>query len=217
MKPHWKQLLAEEFNKDYFKKIATFVKSERKYKTIYPEPDELFKCFQITDYVDTKVVILGQDPYINGEANGLAFSIKEGFKIAPSLKQILDAIEDSCYDSLKLDYNTDLTYLAEQGVLLLNRMLTVEKGKPLSHKGIGWEIFTNKVIELLNLHPYNIVYILAGKEAQNMSSIIDPRHHIIELEHPAYACRQGRRWLYDDSFNKVNILLENQGRSPINW
>lgn len=214
MKQDWN--LNEEFEKDYFKKLVSFIKSERKYKQIYPSPENLFKCFD-TSYIDVKVVILGQDPYFNGQADGLAFSVKENTPIPPSLRQILIAIEDSCYNGLNLNYTSNLNYLAEQGVLLLNRILTVEKGKPLSHKNIGWEIFTAKIIELLNLHPYNIIYILAGKEAQSIIPMIDHRHTVIELEHPAYACRQNRNWKFDDCFNKANVLLVNQGRNPINW
>jgi uracil-DNA glycosylase len=101
--------------------------------------------------------------------------------------------------------------------LLLNKILTVKKGLPLSHKNIGWELFTNRIIELLNLHPYNLIYILAGKESQQIETLIDPRHHIIKVEHPAYAMRQGRSWDFDDCFQKANVLLVNQGRNPINW
>jgi uracil-DNA glycosylase len=216
MTQDWKNLLSEEFEKEYFLKLVSFIKSERKIKEIFPSPDKIFKAFE-TSYIDTKTVIISQDPYFNGQADGLAFSVKENTTIPPSLRQILLGIEDSCHNGLNLDYKSDLTYLANQGVLLLNRILTVEKGKPLSHKNIGWELFTNKVIELLNLHPYNIIYILAGKEAQSITPMIDHRHIIIELEHPAYACRQNRNWNFDDCFNKVNVLLNNQGRNPINW
>lgn len=216
MTQDWKKLLEDEFQKEYFKKLVSFIKSERKLHTIYPAPEDLFNCFN-TSYIDTKVILLGQDPYFNGEAHGLAFSVKEGVKIPPSLKAILDAIEDSCYNGLKLDYNSNLTYLAEQGVLLLNRILTVKKGLPLSHKNIGWELFTNRIIELLNLHPYDLIYILAGKESQQIETLIDPRHHIIKVEHPAYAMRQSRSWEFDDCFLKTNVLLVNQGRNPINW
>lgn len=217
MTKDWENLLSEEFNKEYFLKLAGFIRSERKTKTIYPSPENLFRALDITSYIDTKVVIMGQDCYTNGQADGLAFSVKDGDVIPPSLRQILLAIENSCYDGLKIDYTSDLSYLANQGVLLLNRILTVEKGLPLSHKNIGWEQFTTKIIELLNLHPYNIIYILAGKEAQSIIPMIDDRHIVIELEHPAFACRQNRDWKYDDCFNKVNVLLENQGRVPIKW
>ncbi len=214
MTKHWSNLLTEEFSKEYFIKLASTVSSERKYSTIYPKPDELFNVFN-TDFIDVKVVILGQEPYFNGEGHGLAFSSKD--HCPPGLNQIIGAIEDSIYNGLNLNYNTDLSYLAEQGVFLLNRILTVKKGIPLSHKNIGWEIFTNKVVESLNLHPYDIIYILAGKEAQTIMPIIDPRHHVIEVEHPAYASMQNRNWQFEDCFNKANVLLENQGRSPIKW
>lgn len=216
MTKDWNNLLASEFEQEYFLKLVSYIKSERKLHTIYPKPEELFNCLN-TAYIDTKVVLIGQDPYFNGEAHGYAFSVKESIRIPPSLKHIIDAIEESCYNGFNIHYKTDLTYLAEQGVLLLNRILTVKKGVPLSHKNIGWEIFTNKIIELLNLHPYNLIYILAGKEAQSIIPLIDPRHYIIEVEHPAYASRQGRHWQYDDCFNKTNTLLENQGRNPIQW
>lgn len=216
MTQDWTSLLEEEFKEGYFTKLKTFISSERRTKVIYPSPDNLFKAFN-TAYIDTKVVILGQDPYFNGQATGLSFSVKEGTSIPPSLRQILLAIENSCYDGLKMDYTSDLSYLADQGVLLLNRILTVEKGVPLSHKNIGWETFTSKIIQLLNLHPYNIIYILAGKESQSIIPLIDSRHIVIELEHPAYACRQNRDWRYDDCFRKTNVLLENQGLVPIKW
>lgn len=216
MTQDWESLLKEEFSKEYFVKLKSYISSERKIKTIYPSPENIFKAFN-TSYIDTKVVLLGQDPYFNGQGVGLSFSVKQGTVIPPSLKQILLAIENSCYDGLKMDYTSDLQYLADQGVLLLNRILTVEKGVPLSHKNIGWETFTSKIIQLLNLHPYNIIYILAGKEAQSIIPMIDDRHVVIELEHPAFASRQNRDWKYDDCFNKVNTLLENQGRNPIKW
>lgn len=214
MTKHWSNLLIEEFSKDYFIKLASTVSSERKYSTIYPKPDELFNVFN-TDFIDVKVVILGQEPYFNGEGHGLAFSSKE--HCPPSLKQMIEAIEDSIYNGMNLNYDTDLTYLAEQGVFLLNRILTVKKGIPSSHKNIGWEIFTNKVVECLNLHPYDIIYILAGKEAQAIMPIIDPRHHIIEVEHPAYASKQNRNWQFEDCFLRANHLLSLQNRKEIKW
>ena len=161
----WDIILKEEFNKDYFKELIKFLNKENKSKTIFPKSMDLFKALKLTDYDDVNVVILGQDPYHgDGEANGLCFSVNHGIQTPPSLQNI--------FKELKSDLNiertdTDLSDWARQGVLLLNTVLTVEKDKAFSHRGKGWEIFTDKIIEKLNEREDPIVFVLWGNAARS--------------------------------------------------
>lgn len=144
-------------------------------------------------------------PYFNpGEANGLSFSTGEELRVPPSLRIIFKAIEDTIYNGLKLDQSSDLSRWATQGVFLLNRILTVEKGKPLSHKDIGWEVFTLKTIECLNDSNNTICYLLMGKIAQAIEPFIDKRHIIFKTEHPAASAYANRAWNHEDVFNRIN-------------
>lgn len=201
----WYEKLKDEFSKDYMLTLSRFITHERKIKTIYPKQEDVFNAYKFTPYEQVRVVILGQDPYFNpDEAHGLSFSVREELKLPPSLRIIFKAIEDTIYDGLKLDQSPNLSRWATQGVFLLNRILTVEKGKPLSHKDIGWETFTLKTIETLNDSNNTICYLLMGKTAQSVEPFIDKRHIVFKTEHPAASAYAGRAWEHNDVFNKIN-------------
>ena len=158
-------------------------------------------------------------PYINkDEAHGLAFSIKdELLKAPPTLQKIAKSIEDSIYNQLNLSWNNNLTRWAEQGVFLLNKILTVEKGKSLSHSGIGWENFTKKTIQIIDMLLNNCVFLLFGKEAQSFCNELSDKHLIIKCEHPAASIYQKREWNYNDCWNQTNNYLIQHNKTPIIW
>lgn len=204
----WDIVLKEELKKDYFKKLMEKIKALYQTKTIYPEYTNIFKAFKETSYANVRVVILGQDPYHGeGEANGLAFSVPNNTKTPPSLKNIIKEINEEG----KIRRNNDLTDLAQQGVFLLNTVLTVEKDKPLSHKKIGWEIFTDNVIKKLN-EKEKVIFVLLGKESQKKKILINKKHIIIETSHPS-PLSVYRGFSGSKIFNKINDNLEQK----INW
>lgn len=211
----WDEILDNEYNKEYFKKLILFVNKEYKTKIIYPNQSDLFMSLKKTAYEDIKVVILGQDPYHGeGEAHGLSFSVKEGINNPPSLKNIFKEL----YNDLNINRsNGNLDDWAKQGVLLLNAVLTVEKDKPNSHKGKGWEQFTDAIIKEINKKEAPLVYILWGNNAKNKKSLItNPKHLILESSHPSpFSCRNG----FEGSkpFSKANEFLKMNGKSPIKW
>ena len=211
----WDTILKDEFKKDYFKKLSIFLNEEVKHKTIYPKSIDLFKALKLTDYNDVNVVILGQDPYHGeNEANGLCFSVNHGIQTPPSLQNI--------FKELKNDLNitredTDLSDWAKQGVLLLNTVLTVEKDKAFSHRGKGWEIFTDKIIEKLNEKDDPIVFILWGSAARSKKTLItNKKHMIVESAHPSplsyYRGFEGSK-----PFSKTNNLLKSINKKEIKW
>lgn len=211
----WDIVLKEEMSKPYFKKLGIFVKDEYNKKTIYPKYQNIFNAFKYTDYDDVKVVILGQDPYHgDGQAHGLSFSVKEGVRRPPSLDNIFKEIKsDLCVTRT----NNTLTDWASQGVFLLNAIMTVEKDTPLSHKGKGWEIFTDDVIKLLNKREKPIVFILWGSYARSKKALItNPNHLVIESAHPSPLSAH-RGFFGSKPFSKANIFLENHGIKTINW
>ena len=221
-KNNWDDVLEYELKQDYFQNLGRYLKKEReKGKTIYPNSENYFKALKLTDYYDVKVVIVGQDCYFNGEADGLAFSVSDENIINPpaSLKHILDAIEEDIYSGFILDQDWNLERWAKQGVLLLNRVLSVEKGKPASHYNIGWEQFTNMVISSLNARKDNseIVYILLGKKAQELENLISPVSIILKAEHPAAASYNNRKWEHNNIFSRTNKILEENGQNKIKW
>ena len=211
----WDSILKEEFNKDYFKDLIKFLDKERKSKTIYPKSIDLFKALKLTDYDDVSVVILGQDPYHgDGEANGLCFSVNHGIQIPPSLKNI--------FKELKSDLNiertdTDLSDWAKQGVLLLNTVLTVEKDKAFSHRGKGWEIFTDKIIEELNEREDPIVFVLWGNAARSKKVLLtNKKHMVVESAHPS-PLSYNRGFKDSKPFSKVNLMLKSVNKEEIKW
>lgn len=211
----WDKVLEDEFKSDYFKKLGIFVKSEYKSKTIYPEYERIFDAFRYTDYDKVKVVILGQDPYHGeGEAHGLSFSVREGIKMPPSLRNIFKELESDI--GVKRN-QTDLTDWAKQGVLLLNSIMTVVKDTPLSHKDKGWEIFTDNVIKKLGKREEPMVFILWGSYARSKKSLIEnSKHKIIECVHPS-PLSANRGFFGSKPFSNTNEFLKANGKEEIKW
>lgn len=211
----WDIILDKEFKKDYFKKLGIFVKSEYKNKIVYPKYSDIFKCLRLTDYDDVKVVIIGQDPYHGeNEAHGLCFSVKEGVKMPPSLLNIFKELESDL--NIKRT-STDLTDWANQGILLLNSIMTVLKDKPLSHKEKGWEIFTDNIIKYLNEREKPIIFVLWGNYARSKKDLIDSKkHYIIESAHPS-PLSASRGFFGSKPFSKINTILEKNGEEKIKW
>jgi len=211
----WTQQLQSHFGSPSFTALANYLASEFKTETIYPSPENIFRSFQLTPYADTKVVILGQDPYHGpGQAHGLSFSVDPDAKLPPSLRNIFKELASDLDCPPPTD--GDLTHWAEQGVLLLNTVLTVRSGAAHSHRQQGWEDFTDAVIQSLNEHPQPIVFILWGKPAQKKSAAIDSRHRKIIAPHPSPLSAY-RGFFGSRPFSTANAALENLGRAPVKW
>ena len=213
----WDKFLNEEFQKPYFKELSEFLKREYRTKTIYPPKKEVFSSFYFTDMDKVKVVILGQDPYHEpGQACGMCFAVKPGVRLPPSLQNIYKEIQDDL--GVPMNYNNGyLVKWAKQGVLLINSVMTVEKGRANSHAGHGWETFTNNVIEKINTLDQPVVYLLWGNNARQKKQLItNPKHLILETVHPSplsvyrgfFGCRH---------FSKANDFLVKNGAEPIDW
>ena len=211
----WDNILKETYDKEYFKEIKNKVRNEYNNKIIFPPADKVFYALRMTPYEDTKVVILGQDPYHGvGEANGLCFSVNRGIKMPPSLNNIYKEL----YNDLGIKRtDTDLTDWAEQGVLLLNSVLTVEKDKPASHKFIGWENFTDEIIQKLNEKEEPIVFIFWGNFAKSkIKYITNQKHLIISSSHPSpFSVNYG--FLGSKPFSKTNKFLKSNNQKEIKW
>ncbi len=212
----WDIYLKDEYNKDYFKNLIAFVNKEYKEKTIYPPKNEIFNALRHTTYKNVKVVILGQDPYHGyHQAEGLSFSVKNGIKKPPSLQNIFKELNNDL--GIPLPKTSSLIPWADQGVLLLNAVLTVEENKAASHKDKGWEIFTDKIIELLNKKEQPIVFILWGSFARNKKKLItNNNHYIIESAHPSPLSAYNG-FFGSKPFSKTNNFLISKGLEPINW
>lgn len=212
----WDLILKDEILQEYFKNIIEKVNNEYNLKRIFPPKEDVFKAFRETSYSNTKVVILGQDPYHGyGQAEGLSFSVKKGIPKPPSLQNIFKELNNDV--GIEIPSHGSLISWAEEGVLLLNTVLTVEEGKPASHKDIGWEKFTDIVIKKINEKSTPVVFILWGNFARTKKVLItNPIHYIIESPHPspfsAYAGFFGSK-----PFSKTNAFLISKGISPINW
>ncbi|WKC74894.1 uracil-DNA glycosylase [Borreliella yangtzensis] len=214
----WKEVLKNEFSKEYFKKLVGFIKHEYKTKKgkIFPPPKLIFNAFDSLPFKDIKVVIIGQDPYHGkNQANGLAFSVDSKIKIPPSLQNIFKEIEKSL--NIKTIPNGDLKRWATQGVFLINTILTVEEGKPSSHKAIGWEIFTDEVIKIISKNLKNIVFMLWGNFAKSKKKLIDSSNHLIlETSHPSpYSANNG--FLGSNHFNTALQYLDKHNKDKINF
>lgn len=211
----WDIVLESEYKKEYFEKLGLFIKNEYKTKDIFPEYNNIFNALRFTDYDDVKVVILGQDPYHGeGEAHGLSFSVQKGIKMPPSLRNIFKEL----YSDVGVTRdNTDLTDWANQGVLLLNSILTVVKDTPLSHKNKGWETFTDYIIEKLGEREKPMVFILWGSYARSKKELIKNKNHlIIESVHPSpLSARRG--FFGSKPFSKTNEFLKKNNIEPIKW
>lgn len=212
----WRAALAAEFEKTYFQGITAFLKKELAAgKTIYPPGPLIFNAFNTTPFDKVKVVILGQDPYINqGEAMGLSFSVPKGIKIPPSLRNIYKELEEDL--GITPPNHGDLTAWAEQGVFLLNAALTVEKGLSNSHAKIGWHSFTDAVIKTLSDKRDGLVFMLWGNFAKQKAALIDPfKHLVLEAAHPSPLA--GGAFGGCQHFSKANEFLENNGQKGIEW
>ncbi|MEA4875743.1 uracil-DNA glycosylase [Anaerorhabdus sp.] len=216
VKNEWTPFLKAEFEKDYFKKLAAFIHEEYETKQIYPPKQNVFAAFENTDFPDVKVVILGQDPYHQPhQAHGMCFSVQKGVKIPPSLLNMYKELQnDLGYSIPKHGY---LMPWAKQGVFLLNTILTVEDSKPLSHKGKGWEQFTDEVIKKLNKREKPMVFVLWGRNARDKRILITNKNHLIlEAAHPsplsAHAGFFGSR-----PYSKINEFLLKTNQEPIQW
>ena len=214
----WKKELETEFKKEYFTRIVELLQNERQSKSlIYPPGSLIFNAFNITDFNKVKVVILGQDPYHGpGEAHGLSFSVPKGIKLPPSLKNIYKEIQSDLGVKMPNNFG-DLTSWAEQGVLLMNAALTVRADQPNSHNGIGWQIFTDRIIELLSLKKKHLVFILWGNFAKQKANLIDQTKHLVLISpHPSpFSANKG--FLGCRHFSQTNEYLMKNGIDPINW
>ena len=212
----WDELLKDAFSSEWYNELRKFLKEEYSRYTVYPDMHDIFNALKATPYSAVKAVILGQDPYHNpGEAHGMCFSVKPGVKIPPSLVNIFKEINSDL--GIPIPDNGYLKPWAEQGVLLLNTILTVRRNEPFSHKGKGWEKLTDTVIKRLNERPDPVVFLLWGAPARAKKSLItNPRHFVLEAAHPSplsayngfFGCRH---------FSETNSILFSLGKTPINW
>ena len=212
----WALQLQEETRKPYYKKLYETVVKEYKTTQVFPPSRDLFKAYELCPYHKVKVVILGQDPYHNvGQAQGMSFSVPKGVPLPPSLQNIFKEIRDDL-SILEPDCG-DLSYWAKQGVLLLNTVLTVRAHQAFSHRGIGWEEFTDAVIRLVSQEEEHVVFILWGAYARKKKSLIDAsKHLIIESAHPSPLSAY-RGFFGSRPFSRANAFLEAQGQPPIDW
>ena len=209
------EVLDVEFKTQYMKDVSSRLKSARNSSTVYPSNKELFRAYELCSYKDTNVVIMGQEPYFDGNADGLSFSCKN--KISPSLKQIVSAIDKDIGFGKYLGLENDprLDYLASQGVLLLNTCLTVEENKTSSHNDIGWTNFIVATINALNKKDH-VIYMLWGNKAKKADKIINWKHTVLKEEHPVAAARNDRDWKCNH-FSKANFDLLVNGKKEIIW
>ena len=212
----WDELLAEEFENDYMKELQVFLAQEYKEHVIFPPKEDIFNALRYTPYSGVKVLILGQDPYPGrGQAHGLSFSVRDGVPLPKSLQNIFKELQDDV--GFQIPRSGCLEKWAKQGVMMLNTVLTVREGEPNSHKGKGWEQFTDKIIELLNHREEPVIFVLWGANAKaKLNLITNPRNYVLSAQHPSplsafrgfFGCRH---------FSKINLILERNGMEPIDW
>ena len=212
----WNPLLRDQFDQPYWRDLQSFVAGERAAHTVYPPPGDVFAALHLTPYADTRVVILGQDPYHGPQqAHGLCFSVRQGVRIPPSLVNIHKELHDDL--GLPIPNHGNLEAWARHGVLLLNATLTVRAGEAASHQKRGWETFTDHVIEVVNDKPDPVVFMLWGNSARRKRSLIDTtRHVVIESAHPSpLSAHNG--FFGSRPFSRANAELVAAGREPIDW
>lgn len=216
LKNDWAPLLEEEFEKTYYQQLRKQLQTEYQTKVIYPDQQDIFNALHYTSYKDTKVVIIGQDPYHGpGQAHGLSFSVKPGVKIPPSLRNIYKELQEDV--GCSIPNHGYLVEWAKQGVLMLNAVLTVQAGNANSHKGLGWELFTNRVIEILNQRETPVIFILWGNFAQQKQQLITSSHHfIIKSPHPS-PLSSHNGFFGSRPFSKSNMHLREIGSKEIVW
>lgn len=212
----WDALLKDEFEKEYYQKLRGFLAKEYRTRTIFPDMYDIFNALRYTSYSDVKAVIIGQDPYHGeGQAHGLCFSVKQGVEPPPSLKNIYKELQSDI--GFVPPAHGELISWAKEGVLLLNTVLTVRMGEANSHKGMGWETFTDRVIELINQREKPVVFLLWGANARRKKELVtNPMHRVLEAAHPSplsayngfFGCRH---------FSKTNEILGEFGEKPIDW
>lgn len=212
----WDILLKDEFQKPYYLNLRKFLVQEYKTQTIYPHMDNIFNALKYTDYKDVKVVILGQDPYHQpNQAHGLCFSVQKGVNPPPSLQNMYKEIHAEY--GYPIPSHGELTYWAKQGVLMMNTVLTVRESQPNSHKGMGWEIFTDNVISLLNLRPEPMVFLLWGANARAKTKLItNPNHLVLQSAHPSPLSAYNG-FFGNGHFKKANEFLKSRGMREIDW
>ena len=212
----WKEILEEEFKKEYFLKLKEILEEEYKNYTVYPPKKDILNAFLLTPYSEVKVVLLGQDPYHQrGQAHGLAFSVNYGIKTPPSLVNMYKELQDDL--GLYIPNNGFLEKWAKQGVLLLNTTLTVRDSQANSHSGIGWQTFTDNVIKSLNEREKPIIFILWGNNAKSKEKFIDTnKHYILKGVHPS-PLSANRGFFGCKHFSEANRILKNLGEKEIDW
>ena len=212
----WDNTLKDEFEKPYYLALRQFLKSEYSARRIYPDMNDIFNALKYTSFKDTKVVIIGQDPYHGaGQAHGLCFSVKEGVQFPPSLRNIFKELYSDV--GKEIPPHGELTHWAKQGVLLLNAVLTVREGEPTSHSKMGWETFTDRVISELNKKDTPVIFLLWGAYAQKKAEIItNPIHKKLMSVHPS-PLSASRGFFGCKHFSKTNQLLKQSGLEPIDW
>lgn len=212
----WKDLLKEEFEKEYFQNLREFIREEYKSKSIFPQAKFIFRALDLCPVGKVKVVILGQDPYHGpGQAHGLCFSVPKGIAFPPSLSNIFLELHGDL--GIPRPLSGDLSRWANQGVLLLNSCLTVEAGKPASHSNKGWETFTQAIVEKLSLTRSQLVYLLWGSFAQKKGAVLSHQNNcILTSPHPSPLSAY-RGFLGNKHFSKANSYLTSQGLTPIDW
>ncbi len=212
----WNSFLREESEKEYFDKLTQFVETEYETEICFPHKKNIFSALELCSFSDTKVVILGQDPYHgDGQAQGLSFSVPDGVKFPPSLRNIFKELSSDL--GIQVPFQGNLTPWAQQGVLLLNATLTVRKSTPGSHQNRGWEIFTDNIIQSISDKKEEVVFILWGKFAEQKSDLIDSKKHlIISSAHPSpFSAHRG--FFGSKPFSKTNEYLRKKGKKEVDW
>ncbi|UOK62077.1 uracil-DNA glycosylase [Paenibacillus sp. OVF10] len=212
----WDKVLQEEAEAEYFNKIRYTLAAEYKTQTVFPPKEDLFSALKLTPYHQVKAVIIGQDPYHGaGQAHGLSFSVRPGVRVPPSLKNIYKELQADL--DLPIPNHGSLVHWAQQGVLLLNAVLTVREGQPNSHQALGWQTFTDAVIRALNERSEPMVYMLWGSHAQKKGAFINrDKHLVLESTHPSPLAAH-RGFLGSRPFSKANDFLTSKGIEPIDW